>query len=118
MAPGMIIRTHVDGEVCEHVERIRAVTPGAAGCEECLRDHDRWVHLRICLVCGHVGCCDSSPRRHARAHYAETGHPIARSMEVGEHWAWCYEDRMTLDVEAREHSTIGDLPADEPDLRS
>ncbi len=98
MAPGMIVRTHVDGEACEHVERIRAVTPGAAGCEECLRDHDRWVHLRLCLVCGHVGCCDSSPHRHARAHHAETGHPIARSMEVGEFWAWCFEHRMTSDA--------------------
>jgi CPA2 family monovalent cation:H+ antiporter-2 len=116
MAPGMIVRTHIDGEACDHVDRIRAVTPGAAGCEECLRDHDRWVHLRLCLVCGHVGCCDSSPRRHARSHHAETGHPIARSMEVGEYWAWCYEHRITLNVEAREQSTPGVRPADEPDL--
>ena len=66
------------------------VTPD--GCEECLRDGDTWVHLRLCLTCGHVGCCDSSPNRHADAHFHETDHPVIRSFEVGEAWRWCYLD--------------------------
>jgi monovalent cation/hydrogen antiporter len=60
------------------------------GCEECLRDGTDWVHLRLCLECGHVGCCDSSPQRHASRHYAETGHPVIRSFEPGETWRWCF----------------------------
>ena len=62
------------------------------GCVECLRDGTRWVHLRLCLACGHVGCCDSSPERHATAHHHETGHPVIRSFEPGEAWRWCYVD--------------------------
>ena len=77
---------------CAHLNQIREVTPSANGCEECLRMGDTWVHLRECLVCGHVGCCDSSPRRHASAHYGEVGHPVMRSIELGEGWRWCYVD--------------------------
>ncbi|MGN6695422.1 MAG: Na+/H+ antiporter [Aquihabitans sp.] len=66
------------------------ITPD--GCEECLRDGDTWVHLRLCLTCGHVGCCDSSPNRHAEAHFHGTDHPVIRSFEVGEAWRWCYVD--------------------------
>ena len=77
---------------CEHVEGLGTVKPGSAGCEECLRDGDMWVHLRICLTCGHVGCCDSSPNRHATRHYHATGHPVIRSIEPGETWGWCYVD--------------------------
>ena len=62
------------------------------GCEECLRDGTRWVHLRLCLTCGHVGCCDSSTEKHAAAHYDETSHPVMRSIEPGEAWRWCYVD--------------------------
>jgi uncharacterized UBP type Zn finger protein len=62
------------------------------GCEECLRTGSPWVHLRLCLTCGHVGCCDSSPNRHARRHAGVDGHPIVRSMEPGEDWRWCYVD--------------------------
>jgi uncharacterized UBP type Zn finger protein len=62
------------------------------GCEECLRIGSPWVHLRLCLTCGHVGCCDSSPNRHARAHVGLVGHPIVRSLEPGENWRWCYID--------------------------
>jgi uncharacterized UBP type Zn finger protein len=80
-------------EACEHVAQIRDVEPSAAGCEDCLRTGDRWVHLRLCLTCGHVGCCDSSPNRHATAHVNETGHPIVQSFEPGEDWRWCYIDR-------------------------
>ncbi len=67
---------------CTHVDQIQDVTPSADGCEECLKMGDTWVHLRLCLTCGHVGCCDSSPLRHARA----VGHPIVRSFEPGESW--------------------------------
>jgi CPA1 family monovalent cation:H+ antiporter len=71
---------------------VRARTPD--GCEECLRDGTRWVHLRLCLTCGHVGCCDSSPMRHATAHYRETEHPVMRSIEPGEAWRWCFADEL------------------------
>ena len=73
-----------------HVAAIRPVRPRANGCEECLRLGTAWVHLRLCLTCGHVGCCDSSPMRHARAHAHTVDHPIVQSMEPGEKWRWCY----------------------------
>jgi hypothetical protein len=75
-----------------HVTWIRDVTPHTRGCEECLRMGTPWLHLRLCLTCGHVGCCDSSPMRHARAHAGVIGHPIVRSFEPGENWRWCYVD--------------------------
>jgi CPA1 family monovalent cation:H+ antiporter len=79
---------------CEHLRNapkvVRANTP--EGCEECLRDGTRWVHLRLCLSCGHVGCCDSSTEKHAAAHHTEIGHPVMRSIEPGEAWRWCYVD--------------------------
>ena len=67
---------------CSHLDQIKPVKPNSKGCEECLAMGDTWVHLRLCLTCGHVGCCDSSPLRHARA----VGHPIVRSFEPGESW--------------------------------
>lgn len=73
-----------------HLVMVRRVAPTASGCEECLRIGSPWVHLRMCLTCGHVGCCDSSPLRHARAHALAIGHPIVRSLEPGENWRWCY----------------------------
>jgi hypothetical protein len=73
-----------------HVAAIRQVRPRTNGCEECLRLGTPWVHLRLCLTCGHVGCCDSSPMRHARAHALDVGDPIVQSMEPGENWRWCY----------------------------
>jgi len=66
------------------------------GCEECLKIGGRWVHLRMCLVCGKVGCCDNSPNRHATAHFHETDHPLIRSAEHGEAWWWCYVDEVML----------------------
>ena len=75
-----------------HLGMVRPVAPRATGCEECLRLGSPWVHLRLCLTCGHVGCCDSSPLRHARAHAGFVKHPIVRSMEPGEDWRWCYVD--------------------------
>lgn len=79
-------------EVCSHLGRIRAVFPSAPGCEECLRIGDEWVHLRMCLVCGHVGCCDTSKNQHATAHFHGTGHPVMKSIETFESWAWCFVD--------------------------
>jgi uncharacterized UBP type Zn finger protein len=85
---------------CKHVDQIRDVQPRTPeGCEECLKMNGRWVHLRLCLTCGHVGCCDNSPNKHATAHNHSTGHPIVRSLEPGEHWFWCYEDQVAFELE-------------------
>ena len=81
---------------CAHTDRIQTVYPSAQGCEECLAAGDAWVHLRICMECGHVGCCDASPGRHATAHFHATGHPVMRSIEPGERWGWCYVDEVAL----------------------
>lgn len=81
---------------CTHLDQIRDVTPSAEGCEDCLRTGGRWVQLRLCLTCGHVGCCDSSPNRHSSAHARESGHPIIRSFEPGQDWAWCFVDEIYL----------------------
>ena len=81
---------------CAHVGQIRIVTHSANGCENCLRIGARWVHLRLCLTCGHVGCCDSSPNRHASAHARLSGHPIVQSFDPGEDWAWCYVDEVVI----------------------
>jgi hypothetical protein len=82
---------------CSHLDSIDTrVVPGAAGCEDCLREGSSWVHLRVCQSCGHVGCCDSSPRRHATAHHHESGHPVVRSFEPGEDWFWCYPDEVVF----------------------
>jgi len=75
---------------CEHLKLVKDVTPSARGCEDCLKTGDTWVHLRLCLECGHVGCCDSSKNKHARAHFHATRHPIIKSFEPGENWMWCY----------------------------
>ena len=81
---------------CTHTDQIRDVTPSGAGCKECLETGGHWVHLRLCLSCGHVGCCDSSPGRHATKHFRASHHPIVRSFEPGEDWAWCYVDEVEL----------------------
>jgi uncharacterized UBP type Zn finger protein len=85
---------------CTHLDQI-AISPPAevGGCEECMRSGDRWLHLRLCLTCGHVGCCDSSPNRHASAHAREAAHPIIRSAEPEETWCWCYADEVGFEVE-------------------
>jgi uncharacterized UBP type Zn finger protein len=75
-----------------HLALVRPVRPRSDGCEECLRLGTPWVHLRLCLTCGQVGCCDSSPMRHARDHASTTGHVVVRSLERGENWRWCYAD--------------------------
>ena len=81
---------------CTHTDQIRDVKPSAHGCEDCLKIGERWVHLRLCLSCGHVGCCDSSPNKHARAHSTTAKHPIVQSFEPGEDWRWCYADETYL----------------------
>lgn len=87
------------GAPCEHLDRVRDVTPSANGCEDCLRTGDAWVHLRMCMTCGHVGCCDSSPNRHATAHWHQNDdHPLVRSFEPGENWWWCYADDLVFEV--------------------
>jgi uncharacterized UBP type Zn finger protein len=79
---------------CEHTDmiKIKDVEPGSTGCEECLKLGDSWVHLRICLICGHVGCCNQSKNKHATKHFKETGHPIIQSFQPGEDWKYCYVD--------------------------
>ena len=81
---------------CAHVSQIRDVVPSAKGCEDCLKTGAVWVHLRLCLTCGHVGCCDSSPNKHATKHFHRSKHPIVRSLEPGEAWGWCYADEVAL----------------------
>jgi CPA1 family monovalent cation:H+ antiporter len=82
------------GAECEHLAQAPCVLKPSTpeGCEECLVIGSTWVHLRLCLECGHVGCCDSSPERHATKHFESEGHPVMRSFEPGEEWRWCYVD--------------------------
>jgi hypothetical protein len=83
-------------EECSHRNTIQDVTPSADGCEDCLKIGDTWVHLRLCLACGHVGCCDSSKNKHATAHFRSRRHPIIQSFQPGEDWRWCYADEVYL----------------------
>ena len=83
---------------CAHLDTIDpTAVPSADGCEDCLKIGGRWVHLRMCQTCGHVGCCDSSPRRHATAHVHDSGHPLVRSFEPEEEWFWCYVDEVVFE---------------------
>jgi len=84
---------------CEHTKQIKAVKASGDGCVECLKIGDEWVHLRECLSCGHVGCCDSSKNKHATKHFHATKHPVMRSFEPGEDWGWCYVDEEELGPE-------------------
>ncbi len=90
-------KTRIEKEATGACEHLRDLTPDdfpspktPDACEDCLKEGTQWVHLRECLTCGHVGCCDSSPRRHATRHFHETQHPVIRSVEPGERWTWCY----------------------------
>ena len=82
---------------CTHLDQINDVTPSAQGCEECLRTGDTWVHLRECLVCGHVGCGDSSKNKHATQHFRSTSHPLVQSVQPGAGWIWCYVDEVVME---------------------
>jgi hypothetical protein len=86
---------------CTHLDEIRVteLPDPIAGCEDCLKIGGTWVHLRMCEICGHIGCCDSSPNRHATAHFHATSHPIVRSAEPGEEWSWCYVDEIGFVLE-------------------
>lgn len=97
---------------CEHIEQVATaerapVKPSGPGCKECLESGSKWVHLRLCMDCGHVGCCDHSPNRHATAHFHETGHPVIKSFEPREHWAYCYADQRAV-------PSIPELPDETP----
>jgi hypothetical protein len=84
-------------EACSHLDQIQDVQPKTKGCEECMKSGDPWVHLRLCLTCGHVGCCDSSKNKHATKHFHRQKHPIMKSLERGESWGWCFVDELELD---------------------
>lgn len=86
----------LDAQGCTHIDEIQDVTPSSDGCGKCLQMGDTWVNLRLCLICGHVGCCDSSKNKHATKHYHETQHPMMVSYEVGENWMWCYIDEAAI----------------------
>jgi hypothetical protein len=89
---------------CNHVGQVRDVAPRTPdGCEECLAVGGRWVHLRLCQECGHVGCCDQSPGKHATAHFHSSRHPIIRSFERGEDWSWCYVHELFIEPAVRPH---------------
>jgi uncharacterized UBP type Zn finger protein len=83
---------------CAHLDHVLVTELPAAveGCVDCLATGDPWFHLRICLECGHVGCCDSSPNRHATMHAQTTQHPLIRSIQPGEDWSWCYVDQVAM----------------------
>jgi uncharacterized UBP type Zn finger protein len=85
---------------CTHLDHvlITQLPDEVAGCEDCLATGGKWLHLRICLECGHVGCCDDSPNRHATAHAQGSGHPIIRSLEPGEVWSWCFIDEALMRI--------------------
>jgi hypothetical protein len=82
---------------CRHLKQVMRVTPSAEGCEDCLKTGDTWVHLRLCMRCGHVGCCDSSKNKHATAHFHASHHPIIKSFEPGEEWGYCYPDDLVFE---------------------
>jgi uncharacterized UBP type Zn finger protein len=86
--------------ICSHLDQIEvsALPEPIEGCEECLKIGGTWVHLRMCMTCGKIGCCDDSPNRHATAHAAESAHPIIRSAEPGEDWSWCYVDEVAFAI--------------------
>jgi uncharacterized UBP type Zn finger protein len=88
-----------DASPCTHLDLVEDVSPSADGCEDCLKTGDSWVHLRMCMECGHVGCCDSSPNRHATQHFRDVDHVLIQSFEPGEDWWWCYADQVAFEVE-------------------
>ena len=98
---------------CEHLAQLTPIEPNTSeGCEDCLASGGRWVHLRLCMECGHVGCCDSSPNRHATAHFHGTGHGVVQSFEPGEAWGFCYlDDDMIPAVPAEAVRSYADRPS-------
>ena len=94
-------------KTCTHLDGIREVTPSARGCEECLKTGSVWLHLRLCRTCGHVGCCDDSPNRHATKHFHATGHPIIEGYDPPEGWGWCYVDEVMFDLSDQATPQLG-----------
>lgn len=92
---------------CDHINDTRAVRPRTAGCEVCEQNGDKWSNLRLCLTCGHVGCCDDSKGKHATAHFEATGHPMIESLEPGEAWRWCFVDKIEIPVELVKAAAAG-----------
>ena len=90
----------MSANTCTHLDTIEIteLPEEVAGCAECLESGSPWCHLRICLECGHVGCCDSSPNKHASAHAREAEHPVMRSLEPGEDWSWCFVDEVAMRI--------------------
>jgi hypothetical protein len=87
-------------DTCTHLDTVADVTPSSDGCEDCLQMGGRWVHLRMCMQCGHIGCCDNSPHHHATSHWhSNPDHPLIRSYEPGEDWWWCYADELFFEVD-------------------
>ena len=83
---------------CDHLDSLATVDPSSPGCEDCVAaGQSNWVHLRMCRACGHVGCCNNSPGKHATGHFEETGHPVIQSYEPGQDWLWCYVDKRYLE---------------------
>ena len=85
--------------VCAHLDTVNDVAPSGQGCVECLASGGHWVHLRMCQTCGHIGCCDNSPGKHATGHFHATSHPLIRSFEPGEEWFWCYVDDAAFELD-------------------
>ena len=82
---------------CKHFKDLKKVKPTAEGCVDCLKTGDNWVHLRLCLICANVGCCDNSKNKHATKHFKSTKHPLIKSLEPGDEWIWCYTDKLFLE---------------------
>lgn len=95
---------------CSHLDQIRDVVPSALGCEECLKIGSKWVHLRLCRSCGHVGCCDDSPHRHARKHFHATDHPIIEGYDPPEGWGYCFSDDVMFSLGERTTPQRGPIP--------
>lgn len=94
---------------CRHLDTVQVVTPGSLGCQECLETGDWWVHLRLCRTCGHVGCCDDSPNRHAWKHFGATQHPVIEGYDPPEGWGWCYLDEIFVRLPDRTPQ-VGPIP--------
>jgi hypothetical protein len=95
---------------CSHADQILTVTPSARGCQECLQTGSPWVHLRICRTCGHVGCCDESPGKHATRHFKSTRHPIIEGYDPPEGWGWCFLDEVFIDLGRNVTPQDGPIP--------
>jgi hypothetical protein len=95
---------------CKHIAEIRDVVASAPGCEECLRTRDTRLHLRVCRSCGHVGCCDQSPNRHATRHFHATTHPIIEAYDPPDGWGWCYVDEVMFDLSDRPTPQLAGIP--------